>query len=151
MLQWHLHPCKCVTQWFMHEREKIAISLSLLSPKETKIWSLLPFLLSDNRFSHVFFQIIASIFLIQLVWEVPHSTHTFCPFGLWHKGRTKILQTTHCCRILKWSANSWIKPRKQLGEALGYYGITSNSSKACVSMDFQVTMECSERFCHDSK
>lgn len=43
------------------------------------------------------------------------------------------------------------KAKNQLGKALGYYGIASNSSEPCVNMDFQMTKDCSEMFCHESK
>ena len=138
--------------WFMHEKEKIAIFSVSLSPNETKIQRHLPFYLSDNRLSHVFSNNCLN-FLIQFGCESPGSLQVFfflrLPSG--HKEGTKIIQTQLCCRFLKWRANSWWQPRKQLGETLGYHGIRDNSRKSCVNMDFQMTKDCCERFCCESK
>lgn len=148
------------SSWFMHEKEKITISSVSLSPNETQIIQRhLPFNLSDNRFSHVFYNNCLN-FLIQFGCEllVLHS-FVFWGFGLFffphlpsgQQGRTKIVQTQLWCRFLTWRANRRWQPRKQSGETLGYHGITGNSRKSCVNMDFQMTKDCCERFCCESK
>lgn len=153
VLQWHLHPYKCVTHDLCMRRNRLPSPqwASVQMKHKFKdiylsIWVITGF--------HMYFPIIASIFsFISAGNRLVLHSFIFCwlsSFALWAE-RTEIMQTQLWYRFLKWRANRWWQPRKQLGETLGYHGITDNSRKSCVNMDFQMTKDCCERFCCESK